>query len=584
VTNQRTHSVSDGRIGSRKGSANRDSKRLKSPRRGKIQEGTNLEPVLAEPKSIHDSANVLKSRNSKTDNLIDCLHRSLMQQLDAKPSERRGSVLDGTLSGAVAHKIGERRDIAHERVRTTVREKKKRECAQIAQLLAKSEELVTLAQDLGIDMAATVKNISHAKAALGREEVAVARDWTGSADWRVRDELSIKCPPVVRGISASLRQLENECGAETNLRQIINESKLALRAEDYQKALRLLNDAKRSIKNAQNEVVLRILLEGKSDFVKAKGAGLNIDESVDLLNMSKDKLMRGEFSESVRFARESRKVIEKALDNQREAKNPLAECIKAIRLAETLGADVQGLNDLLVEAKRLYRHNDMVRSADRSRKLLDLARRTAYDKAAESYQLAEKSLALAKKTAVMAPEAEEKLFKARVHLEKNEFAQSVSLSCASIFESDSAIVNAMADRVKGFDDFAKGIEQDVESLTEVQEGIASSKLRNLENLKKYADQTESIIGEAYECAAAYARVAQDIVKQAYECSIEAGQIVDRDADGLGQSPEISSVERRPFSEKRQRLANLFLTGKVTESQLDKLLLMIESSVEKDNLV
>jgi hypothetical protein len=584
VTNQRTHDVNDGRVGSRKASANRDSKRLKSPRRGRVRAGTDLEPAFADPKSIRDSENVLKSRNSKTDNLIDCLHRSLMEQLDAKPSDGRASVLDGTLSGAVAHKMGGRRDIAHDRVRTTVREKKKRECAQVAQLLSKSEELVTLAQDLGIDMAATIKNISHAKAALGREEIGVARDWTGSADWRVRDELSIKCPPVVRKISASLRQLENECGAETNLRRIVNESKLALRAEDYPKALRLLNDAKSSIKNAQNEAVLRILAEAKSDFVKAKRAGLSIDESVDLLNMSRDKLMRGEFAESVRCARESRKTIEKALDYQREAKHPLAECVRAIKLAEALGADIQGLNELLVEAKRLYRHNDMVRSADRSRKLLDLARRTAYEKAAESYQLAEKSLALAKKTAVMAPEAEEKLLKARVHLEKNELARSVSLSCASIFESDSAIVNAMADRLKGFDDFAEGIEQDVDSLTEVQEGIASSKLRNLENLKKYADQTESIIGEAYECAAAYARVAQDIVKQAYENSIEAGQLVDKDADRLGLSPEISSDEKRPFSEKRQRLANLFLTGKVTESQLDKLLLMIESSVEKDNLV
>ena len=587
MTNSRNHTVKNGHIGSRKGGKTKDSKRPISIRSNTAPVSNPFESALIESRSARQHENILKSRHEKTDDLIECLHKSLIEQLNSKPAEGKSAVLNGSISGAVAHKIGPRRDIGHDHVRPTVRERKKRECAHIAQLVSNTQELVSLAEELGIDMTATSKNLAHAKAALGRDEPTVARDWSANADWRVKDELLLKLPSVVRRTSASLRELESECGTETNLKRIIADSKQALKVEDYQKSLRLLNGVKNSIQKAQSTVVLRIIADAKGDFQKARKAGLNINEAVDLLNVSREKLRRGEFAEAVKCARESRTVAQRSIDNQRDAKHPLMECIKAIRLAETLGADVKGLNELLAEARRLYKHNDMVRSAERSRKLLDLARRTAYDKAAESYQMAERAVALAKRTAIEAPEAEEKLAAARELLEKDDLAKSFSMSCSCIFESDASIANALTFRLKNIDEFAKGIERDVDSLTEVQDGIESSKQRNMENLKKYADQTDRIIGEAYECAAAYARVAQDIVKQAYENSIEAGEIKDivsRSTDRLELPGEISSIERRPFSEKRQRLVDMFLTGKVSEGQLDKLLLMIDSSVEKDNLV
>jgi len=156
-----------------------------------------------------------------------------------------------------------------------------------------------------------------------------------------------------------------------------------------------------------------------------------------------------------------------------------------------------------------------------------------------------------------------------------------------MFESDSALANALNNRLKKIDEFAKGIEGEVDSLTEVREAIGISKDRNLENLRKYVKLSEEIVGEAYESAAAYTRVAQDIVKQAYESSIQTSslrEMVGKNTERLELPPEIVSTTEFGFADKRQRLIDLYLTGKVSESQLDKLLLMIDSSVAKDNLV
>jgi len=449
------------------------------------------------------------------------------------------------------------------------------------------EELVSLSEAQGIDMSRVARNIANAKAALDQEEPTGARRCMARADQHARDAISQRFPLLMRETNASLKQLEKVCGSAGALRQLAEQAKIALKRREYAEALRSLSDARKRIQEAETEEVLRIIVDAKGKFVTAKKAGLNIEEAVNLLNKSRDRLRRGEFEEAVRYARESRKVVETSLENHREARYPLLECMKAVKLAEALGADVQELTGMLAEARIRFKQNDLERSAECSRKLLDLARNTAYGKAAESYELAEKALTLAKNAGVEVSESEEILRKSRECLEKDELAKSVSMARASMFESDSALANALNNRLKKIDEFAKGIESEVDSLTEVREAIGISRDRNLENLRKYSKLSEEIVGEAYESAAAYTRVAQDIVKQAYESSIQTSslrEMVGKNTERFDLPPEIASTTELGFADKRQRLIDLYLTGKVSESQLDKLLLMIDSSVAKDNLV
>jgi len=145
----------------------------------------------------------------------------------------------------------------------------------------------------------------------------------------------------------------------------------------------------------------------------------------------------------------------------------------------------------------------------------------------------------------------------------------------------------MDDKLNNIDEFTRGIEREVDSLTEVREAIDNSKERNLENLRKYVKLSEEIIGDAYESAAAYSCVAQDIVKQAYESSVQMSpfkDLVGKSTGKLALSSGTASTNELCYEDKRQRLIDLYLTGKVSENQLDKLLLMVDSSVAKDNLV
>jgi ribosomal protein S20 len=530
--------------------------------------------------------NVLSSRHKQTDDLIESLQRSLMEQMALGASDRNTAALDGTLSGAVAPRIGPRQGSRSEK-RTSGVNKGRSRSGQTAKILSKAQDLVSLGEALGIDMSMSVKAISQAKAALDRREQAVASQWAVRADDFARNELSLKCPSVMRRTSASLEELESISGIKVSLRNLMKRARTAYKNEEYEEALRTLKVARSRIEKAESEILLRIISESRSEFIRARRGGLKIDDAVSVLSKSRELLRRGEFAKAVGCVHESRKTIEKMFESQREARNPLVDCAKAIKLAETLGADVQGLNELLAEAKRLFKQNDLHRSAERSRKLLDLAKRTAYDRAAEAHASAEKALTLAKSISAVAPEAEGRLAKARELLEKNELALSVSASCASILDSDSAIASALVMRLKSIDEFARGIEQDVDSLTEVQDGIQNSRKRNLANLRKYTGQTEKIVGEAYECAAAYARVAQDIVKQAYENSVNVEPLKEIGVgatDRLELPSDIPSMEESPLDDKRQKLVDMFMTGKVSESQLDKLLLVLESSVDKDILV
>lgn len=546
-----------------------------------------LDTRATESRGFDEPVNVLRARHKKTDDLLENLHRVLRDQFITRSPNTKLPILDAALSGATTPRKGRRRSTVQERARDAASEREKVERLQVARNISKTEEIISFSEGLGIDMTRPVRDIFYAQAALGRDEPTIAKRKTASAERSARDAISQRLKSLIREANTSLKQLETVCGCADPLRQLLGSARNALKNGDYAQALSSLNDAKKRIQKAENDAVLRIIADAKSKFVMAKKLRLNIDEAVSLLNKSRDRLRRGEFAMAVTYARESRKLVESSLESHREARYPLMECVKAIKLAEALGADVQNLNGMLAEAKLLFRQNELDLSSEHSRELLDLARKAAYGRAAESYELAEKAMTLAKKIVADVSESEAKLRKSRELLERDEFAKSVSMSCASMFESDSAIANALTDKLKNIDEFAIGIERDVDSLTEVQEAIESSKERNLENLRNYANQSEGIVSEAYESAAAYARVAQDVVKQAYERSVQVSplnEMVSRETDRLELPSQIVSTDGRRSDMKRHRLIDMFMTGKVSESQLDKLLLMIDSTIEKDNLV
>ena len=526
--------------------------------------------------------NTLKAKYRATDDLIDSLHTTLKQQALAKSFPAEHQTVGSVLSGARSSQIGRTPYTRSGRLDKHTRKAKRTDRGQISQSISRIEKLISLSDDLGIEMSRSERYISEARGALGHNKTVSAKRHVAKADRDIREAIVKKLPSVMRELNSSFKELERVGASTGSSKQLAEQAKVVLRKGNHEDALRLLRDAKRAVQDSQKRVILRIMADSQGEFVKAKKAGLNIDEAVYLANRSRDMLRQGDFKEAVRSAKESTRIVDSLLEKHSEARYPLLECMKAVKLAEALGADSGELGEMLGEARRYFKLNDLERSTECSRKLIEVAKASAYGRAAESYELAERALLLAKGAGVEAADAQQKLDEAREYLQKDELAKSTSMSSASMLESNSALVQKLADKMRDIAEFSRGIEGEVESLSEVREAIASSKDRNLENLKKYTKLAEEIVGQAYESAAAYTRVSQDIVKEAYQNSMAANPLGD-----LGKKEPSADMSTNPavsIEDKRQRIVNMYMAGKITEPQQDRLLLMIDSSVAKDNLV
>ncbi len=393
-------------------------RRLVSPKNGPCSDSIVKGSGSDDTSQRDDSINTMSSRYKKTEDLLESLHRRLSEQAVSVPHESELSVRDRALSGARTRKVGRRQYAVPERAGRTVTKRKREASPNVTGMISKMEELVSLSESLGIDMTKVVKKVASAKAALGRSQPDNAKRFAGSADRVARDVISRRLPSLVLETNSSLRQLESVCGTTKALRQLMGQAKNSLKTGEHDEAMRLLSDARRGIHKAEREALLGIIAEAKGKFITAKKSGINFDAAVSLLNKSRDTFRKGGFAQAVEYARESRRVVEVSLESHREAKYPLLECIKSIKLAEALGAEVGELNEMLSQAKQLFKQNELEPCADLSRRLLELAKKTAYGKAAESYGLAEKALALAKKTVAEVPESEEELVKSREMLEK----------------------------------------------------------------------------------------------------------------------------------------------------------------------
>ncbi len=534
-----------------------------------------------------DVLNVLRARNNRTDDVIDNLHRMLSEQVLISPPSLRGGGGQHTLSGASARRVGRTRGRQVAQRSTSGRMQGRSRRDRIAGRIAEIQELNTLALAAGIEVSEGSELLSRATRAFHSKDLGAAERLVSRAEKATRLSASKKIKRLNREVRAGLSQLEAVCGPNESVRLMLSQSKEAMRRRDHHQALEALGFARRRVRDAQNEKVLGIILDGKEKFVIAKRLGLDMDRAVDLLNKSRDSLRQGRFADSVTFANEGSKLVDSLLEVHKETRHPLTECMRAVKLAQALGADSQGLELRLSEASRLTQGDDLAAADESCKTLLREAEAAAHEKAAECYGLAEKALSLSKSMVGEVPSAQEKLDLARQFLEKGDLARSVSMASASMLESDSAISSLIHERFAKIEEFAKGIEKDVESLTEVQDAIETSRQRNMEHLKQYVELSQKIVGEAYENAAAYARVAQDVVKQAYERSSQAGaakEIEVSDSTAAILPKDLDIPEQAGPEDRRQRLVEMYLSGKISESQLNRLLMMIDSSVAKDKLV
>jgi len=528
-----------------------------------------------------------------TDKLLESLHTSLRQQLTISPHLTPGaqaSSFSGHLSGAVAKTAGRTRERAQPGKKTSGSKGKKRKPVppEVERSLARVRELLAASKAIGIEQSKAREDLKWGELALEAREFKVASACFRKVDRQARETLKTVLPEILKQDKDSMRNLEKHHGDSGDAKEMLEVAKTALEDGQYADAIQSLNDASRKLRDGEQEVVLKIMFNAKERFMLARKAGINIDRPLDLLRFSREKLKLGKFEEAIECAEEGQKLVEVLLKREHKGKRHLSECMKAIKVAELLGAGSKELDERLHETMAKFKTDELDRALESSRNLTAMARKAAYDKAASTYELAERALGVAKNLGLDAPTADDTLKLARQNLEKDDPVKSFTLSTSVIVDTSTIILESLNDKMKSIGQFTKGIEGEVMSLTEVQDAIEHTKERSLENFRRYAKLSEELVHQAFESAISYTRVSQDVVKGVFNSSLAVNgdkAASEGELAGKGEvSAEIVATAGTSPEDKRLRIINLYLDGKITESQLEKLLTLIDSSVARVNLV
>lgn len=551
------------------------------------------EVLIKSRRVLRDSPSEIPKAKPKTetDDLLESLHKSLRQQIALAPH-----VLDKTVTTMVASPLsgGMTKNLGRTQGKTRIdkkkpgSKKKKAVPLEVSRSLTRVMELLAASKAIGIDQPKAREDLKWGELALDASEFKVAATCFRKVEKQAKETLTARLPDVLKRTRESLKRLEKHHGDIRDAKARLDDAKFALEDGRYADSIHTINEVTKRIRESEQEVLLKMMFKAKERFLLARKVGINIDKPLDLLRISREKLRAGKFEEATQCAEEGQKVVEALLKREHRGKRHLSECMRAIRIAELLGAGTEELDNALNETMALFRTDDLDKALESSRNLTAMAKKAAYDRAAATYEMAERGLGIAKDLGLELPDAQDTLKESRHNLEKDDLAKSYSQSTSVIVDTNSTIMDSLTDKMRSIGQFAKGIEGEVQSLTEVQDAIEHTKERSIENFRKYAKLSEELVHQAFESAISYTRVSQDVVKQAFTSSVAVnGEKVSAEGGLAGKgevSAEIVASAGTTPEEKRLRIINLYLDGKITESQLERLLTLIDSSIAKVNFV
>jgi tetratricopeptide (TPR) repeat protein len=452
---------------------------------------------------------------------------------------------------------------------------------------SRARESLTYISTLGIEKPRILEDMKRGELALARRQFKAASTRFTKVDKQAREVFKAALPDRLAQARDALRSLTKHRGKASGAKELFEAVEKAMDAGKYADAARHFRQAIRLIREGEHETVLRIMFSAKERFVLARKAGINIDGPLELMKISREKLKQGRLEEAVASAEAGQRLVEALLKKEHRSRGQLSECIKAIKVANLMGAGSEVLDERLNVVRAQFKSNELDGAYERARELTEIAKKAAYDKAASTYQMAEKALWMAKNLGLEDITDEDTLGLARQNLENDDTIQSFSLSTSVIVNTSSFILDSLNEKIKGVDQFAKGIEGEVMSLSEVQDAIEHTKERSVESFRKYSQLSEELVNQAFESAISYTRVSQDVIKEAFDNSVALAGDNATEGGLAGKddtSTEIVSSSAVTPEDKRLRIVNLYLDGRITESQLERLLTLIDSSVAKVSLV
>ena len=531
--------------------------------------------------------NVLQKSGS-VDDLLESLHKMLEYQM-TKPREPPAEL---SVKLAQVHSDfpgASTKAVKKSRVRIQKSPEIVPRAPKIRKAIAKAEELLDLAEALGADLAPTRQRMDSAKRALNKGELGKARYNVQKATSGLRDVISSEYDVRHAAIAERIGRTVRAGGDITEARRALTSSKRKMHDGELNEAVVGLFEAEKALKDAQTELVLRILYDSKNKFMIANKAGLDISSAVAVVNESRRKLRDGAIEEAVMLARKSVDSIDFIMGTHEKARSLLMMCNRAISAAESIGANTEIPKKRLDDVRKKFQAKQYDVCVTSSREIIADMKKAAQERAAGAIELAERATKLASDAGILVTDSEDYVAMARDALKKDEFARCIEFSNLSMFRSNTALAAELGKKVRSMDQFAKGLSGEISSLDEVKKAIATSRERSLETVRRYAQMTEDIVGQAYDSAVSYTRVTQDVVKSACNDFLGPEAVTSEPAAGeleaANDEPKISpaAVSVRNDSQ-RLRIVDLYLAGKITDNELDKLLLMLDSGPDRADMV
>lgn len=543
--------------------------------------------------------NVLRFRNNDVKNLLNDLQRTIGDLISNQnvlfPRSNEPIADSGILENRLFSGKNSSKDFSIEssiQLKNRSRKKTDFELSQIKQLISQVEDFINGARLIGVDVTSLHPLLQKITTALNQGELSKAKHHIYRARSKTKKMIADKLGNLIDDIAKKTHRLEMAGGDASIPRDILDRARNSLAQERLTEACNLSYWAGKKLHDISIEPVLKVISEAKQDFSLAKKLGLEIDTGVAMLYISRELLRQGEIENAVRYAKDSKKIIDDSLSSYRKSIDTLLSCTKTLRLARNLGADISDLKELLLKSKDLFHEKEFERSLEYSKRLLEKTKKACHQKVSESIVNAEKAIELANDYDIVESDAVLHLENARKSLEKGGFLNSFVESQLSISISNTVLADLLNNKLKGMKNFADEISGEVEDLTKAQEAILHSKDRCIETMRKYTQLSEEVVNQAYDSAAAYTRVSQDILKQAFDNSIKNFGVNDQTQMFLNKATsqnerslsEIIPLSNVSYEDRRLKIIELYLMDRITKPELDKFLSEIETSVSRAELI
>jgi hypothetical protein len=376
--------------------------------------------------------------------------------------------------------------------------------SEIGAVISRAEELMSAGQDMEADMTRVQSYSEKASAALTAQKFKESLSYAKKAEAEGDTAIASKFQERAREVRESIKKAKAAKEDVTVPQQLLDQAQTALKEKKYLEALHALNSAHERVHKVEFDTVLEVISKARDRFVLAKKVGVDMTKAIMLLNTSRDSLKLGKFEEAIKYAEQSRKEVDSALEMFYKARDQVLELAKAVKFASDLGAEVTGAKNYLTDARKYFEDHDYARTVDACKMGLADAKKLAYDRTMESVNSADKAVKLGKEIGADVTEAEGVLTRAMDSLGKEDLLDAVSLAKSGKEAADSAMTRLMSDKLSSIDQFVKGytsgsgLEELGETITQARQHVAAFEFDKAFSLVKQVTHNIETIGQA-EC-------------------------------------------------------------------------------------